>query len=131
MSARPIRVLVVDDSAVVRKLVTDALKTDPEYAVTLNRRFATEASGYGITSVQLMADPLPIAETVKYLVQADVPIRWKTYRFPMRPAGRDLIDSAPPVHSGAGRFVLEPGCPGRGRARRQNGLRIRRGGEAR
>ena len=97
MSARPIRVLVVDDSAVVRKLVTDALKTDPEYAVTLNRRFATEASGYGITSVQLMADPLPIAETVKYLVQADVPIRWKTYRFPMRPAGRDLIDSAPPV----------------------------------
>ena len=74
-----------------------ALKTDPEYAVTLYRRFATEASGYGITSVQLMADPLPIAETVKYLVQADVPIRWKTYRFPMRPAGRDLIDSAPPV----------------------------------
>ena len=33
MSARPIRVLVVDDSAVVRKLVTDALKTDPEIEV--------------------------------------------------------------------------------------------------
>jgi two-component system chemotaxis response regulator CheB len=33
MSARPIRVLVVDDSAVVRKLVTDALKSDPEIEV--------------------------------------------------------------------------------------------------
>lgn len=33
MSARPIRVLVVDDSAVVRKLVSDALKADPEIEV--------------------------------------------------------------------------------------------------
>jgi two-component system chemotaxis response regulator CheB len=33
MSARPIRVLVVDDSAVVRKLVSDALKLDPEIEV--------------------------------------------------------------------------------------------------
>ena len=33
MSARPIRVLIVDDSAVVRKLVSDALKTDPEIEV--------------------------------------------------------------------------------------------------
>lgn len=33
MSARPIRVLIVDDSALVRKLVTDALKTDPEIEV--------------------------------------------------------------------------------------------------
>ncbi|MBI5766907.1 MAG: chemotaxis response regulator protein-glutamate methylesterase [Verrucomicrobia bacterium] len=33
MCARPIRVLVVDDSAVVRKLVTDALKTDPDIEV--------------------------------------------------------------------------------------------------
>lgn len=33
MSARPIRVLVVDDSAVVRKLVSDALKSDPEIEV--------------------------------------------------------------------------------------------------
>ena len=33
MSVRPIRVLVVDDSAVVRKLVSDALKSDPEIEV--------------------------------------------------------------------------------------------------
>src|ERR1043165_6544706 len=33
MSAAPIRVLVVDDSAVVRKLVSDALKSDPEIEV--------------------------------------------------------------------------------------------------
>lgn len=33
MSARPIRVLVVDDSAVVRKLVTEALRSDPEIEV--------------------------------------------------------------------------------------------------
>lgn len=33
MTVRPVRVLVVDDSAVVRKLVTDALKHDPEIEV--------------------------------------------------------------------------------------------------
>ena len=33
MSPRPIRVLVVDDSAMVRKLVSDALKHDPEIEV--------------------------------------------------------------------------------------------------
>lgn len=33
MSAAPIRVLVVDDSAMVRKLVTDTLSTDPEIEV--------------------------------------------------------------------------------------------------
>jgi two-component system chemotaxis response regulator CheB len=33
MSAKPIRVLIVDDSAVVRKLVSDALKSDPEIEV--------------------------------------------------------------------------------------------------
>ncbi len=33
MSNRPIRVLIVDDSAVVRKLVSDALKGDPEIEV--------------------------------------------------------------------------------------------------
>jgi two-component system, chemotaxis family, protein-glutamate methylesterase/glutaminase len=33
MLSRPIRVLIVDDSAVVRKLVSDALKTDPDIEV--------------------------------------------------------------------------------------------------
>lgn len=33
MSSRPIRVLVIDDSAVIRKMVTDALRTDPSIEV--------------------------------------------------------------------------------------------------
>lgn len=33
MSRRPIRVLIVDDSAVIRKLVSDSLKNDPEIEV--------------------------------------------------------------------------------------------------
>ena len=33
MSPRPIRVLVIDDSAVIRKMVTDALRTDPAIEV--------------------------------------------------------------------------------------------------
>jgi CheY-like chemotaxis protein len=32
-AARPIRVLIVDDSAVVRKLVSDELRSDPEIEV--------------------------------------------------------------------------------------------------
>lgn len=74
-----------------------ALKTDHADAVALYRRFATEARTYGITSVQLMEDPLPIDDAVKDLVEADVPIRWQTYRFPMRAATGDTIDSKPPV----------------------------------
>lgn len=74
-----------------------ALKTETADAVALYRRFAAEARTYGITSVQLMEDPLPIDDAVKDLVQADVPIRWRTYRFPMRAAGGDTIDTKPPV----------------------------------
>ena len=45
--------------------------------------FAVEARGFGITSVQLMANHLPGAQTSKYLVEADVPIRWRAFRWPM------------------------------------------------
>jgi predicted amidohydrolase YtcJ len=74
-----------------------ALKTEHADQVALYRRFAAEARSYGITSVQLMEDPLPIDDAVKDLVEANVPIRWQTYRFPMRPAGSETIDSKPPV----------------------------------
>jgi len=74
-----------------------AMQTDPADVVGAYRRFAAEARGFGITSVQLMADPLPITDVSKYLVQADVPIRWRTYRFPMREAGADTTDSRPPT----------------------------------
>jgi predicted amidohydrolase YtcJ len=71
--------------------------TDPAEAVEVYRRFATEARGFGITSVQLIADPLPIETLSKYLVDANVPIRWRTYRFPIREAGGDTTDSRPPT----------------------------------
>lgn len=73
------------------------IKTEPADAVSTYRRFATEASSFGITSVQLMADTLPIADVSKDLVEANAPIRWKTYRFPMRTAGGETTDSRPPL----------------------------------
>lgn len=73
------------------------LKTEPADAVAAYRRFASEASAFGITSIQLMADTLPIADVSKDLVDANAPIRWKTYRFPMRAAGRETTDSRPPL----------------------------------
>jgi predicted amidohydrolase YtcJ len=44
-----------------------------------------------------MEDPLPIVDAVKDLVEANLPIRWQTYRFPMRAADAETIDSKPPV----------------------------------
>ena len=70
-----------------------ATKTSPAAAAARYRAVAAEALGYGITTLQLIADPLPIAETGKRLVEANSPIRWKAYRFPMRAAGGETIDS--------------------------------------
>ena len=72
-----------------------ATKTSPAAAAARYRAVAAEALGYGITTIQLMADPLPIAETGTRLVEANSPIRWKAYRFPMREAGGETIDSRP------------------------------------
>ncbi len=72
-----------------------ALTVPPSMAADLYRKFAIEASGFGITTIQLIADPLPIAETSKRLVEANAPMRWRAYRFPMREAGGDTIDSRP------------------------------------
>jgi len=70
-----------------------ATKASPAAAAARYRAVAAEALGYGITTLQLIADPLPIAETGKRLVEANSPIRWKAYRFPMRAAGGETIDS--------------------------------------
>ena len=72
-------------------------KTEPADIVSSYRRFATEAAGFGITSVQLMGNALPIADASKYLVEAATPIRWKVFRFPMREDGGDTIDSRSPL----------------------------------
>jgi len=72
-----------------------AQKADAAEVVRLLREFAAEARAGGITSVQLMSNALPIAEMSKRLVEADVPIRWRVFRVPMREAGGDTIDSRP------------------------------------
>jgi len=76
----------------VRRL---GIKTDPAEAIALYRKFAAEAIGYGITSTQLMGDALPIADLSRRLVEADVAMRWKVYRFPIREAGGDTTDGRP------------------------------------
>lgn len=71
--------------------------TEPADIVASYRRFATEASGLGITSVQLMGNALPIADVSKYLVEGATPLRWKVFRFPMRESGGETIDSRSPL----------------------------------
>lgn len=72
-------------------------KTEPADIVASYRRFAAEASRFGITSVQLMGNALPIADVSKYLVEAATPLRWKVFRFPMRESGGDTMDSRSPL----------------------------------
>lgn len=74
-----------------------ATKVEPADIVSSYRRFAAEASGLGITSVQLMGNALPIAGLSRYLVEAATPIRWKVFRFPMREDGGETIDSRSPL----------------------------------
>jgi predicted amidohydrolase YtcJ len=72
-------------------------KTEPADIVASYRRFAAEASRFGITSVQLMGNALPIADVSNYLVEAATPLRWKVFRFPMRESGGDTMDSRSPL----------------------------------
>ena len=71
--------------------------TDPADIVSSYRRFAAQAAGFGITSVQLMGNALPIADVSKHLVEAATPLRWKVFRFPMRESGGETIDSRSPL----------------------------------
>jgi predicted amidohydrolase YtcJ len=74
-----------------------ALKADAAEVVRIYRQFASEASAWGITSTQLLGDALPIAEASRRLVEAKIPIRMKVFRFPMREAGAETMDSRPPL----------------------------------
>ncbi len=85
-----------------------AAKTDPADIVSAYRRFAAEASGFGITSIQLMANALPIADVSKYLVEAATPIRWKAFRFPMRESGGR--DDRQPVAAAAAADAARSTC---------------------
>ena len=74
-----------------------ALKADAAQVVSLYRQFAAEASAWGITSTQLAGDALPIAESSRRIVEANIPIRMRVFRFPMREAGAETMDSRPPL----------------------------------
>jgi len=74
-----------------------AMTADAADAVASFRRFAAQARAYGITSVQLMEDALPIDVAAKDLIEADLPMRIKVYRFPIRGAGGETMDSKPPL----------------------------------
>jgi predicted amidohydrolase YtcJ len=74
-----------------------ALATEPAEIVRIYRQFAAEASAWGITSTQLLGDALPIAEASKRIVEANIPMRVRMFRFPMREAGAQTLDSRPPL----------------------------------
>ena len=72
-----------------------AIKTDAKEILRIYRAFAAQALAWGITSTQLLGDALPIAEASKRLVEANIPLRMKVFRFPMREAGAETMDSRP------------------------------------
>lgn len=71
-----------------------AIKTDAAEVVRTYRQYAAEARAFGITSTQLLGDALPAAETSKRLVEADLPMRWKFFRYPIG-VGGETMDSRP------------------------------------
>jgi predicted amidohydrolase YtcJ len=80
-------------SLLQRKLATLA---DPAEAVRLYRAYAAEARTFGITTTQLLGDSLPAADASRALVAADVPMRWRYFRFPIVVNG-ETLDSRPPL----------------------------------
>jgi predicted amidohydrolase YtcJ len=72
-----------------------ALKTDASEVVRIYRQYAAEARTFGITSTQLLGEALPATDASKRLVEADVPMRWKYFRYPIGIAGGDTMDSRP------------------------------------
>lgn len=73
------------------------IKTDSAEAVRIYRQYAAEARTFGITSTQLLGDALPAAEASKRLIEADVPMRWRYFRYPIRLGDNDILDSRPPL----------------------------------
>ncbi len=80
-----------------------AQRVDAAAATEAYRTFAIEAAKLGITSVQLMGDALPINDLMTHLVDARTSLRWHVYRFPIREAGAEKLDSraAPAAAAGA------------------------------
>ncbi|MEW6321944.1 MAG: amidohydrolase family protein [Acidobacteriota bacterium] len=72
-----------------------AAAVDAATAASRFRAFADQALRVGVTSVHLVADQLPVAETVRRILDAGTSIRWRVSRAPLGEAGRDLTDSRP------------------------------------
>lgn len=70
--------------------------TEPDDVARLYRRYAADARTFGITSTQLLGDYLAAADASKALVSADVPMRWRYFRFPIVMDGT-TFDSKPPL----------------------------------
>jgi predicted amidohydrolase YtcJ len=80
-------------SLVARRFATKTAQAD---AIRIYKDFADQARRYAITSVQLLGDPLPAADASDALVAADLPMRWKYFRFPIG-IGNTTLDSRPPM----------------------------------
>jgi predicted amidohydrolase YtcJ len=61
------------------------------------RRLANEAVGYGITTIQAMANSVPAAELQSMLGEASAPIRWRVIRFPVSLGEDDDRESLAPL----------------------------------
>jgi predicted amidohydrolase YtcJ len=72
------------------------MQTDPAEVVRIYRQYAAEARALGITSTQLAGEALPAADASKRLAEADVPMRWKFFRYPIRLGADDTMDGRPP-----------------------------------
>jgi predicted amidohydrolase YtcJ len=72
-----------------------AAKTDPAEVLRIYRQYAAEARALGITSTQLLGEALPAAEASKRLAEADLPMRWKFFRYPIRLAADQTMDGRP------------------------------------
>ena len=72
-----------------------ALKSDRADSIASLRRFAADARGFGITSAQLMSTTWPAPRIASDLVDANLPLRWRVYRFPVREAGGETVDGRP------------------------------------
>jgi len=71
------------------------MKTDPDEVVRIYRQYAAEARALGLTTTQLLGEALPAADASKRLVEADLPMRWRYFRYPIRLGGNDTMDSRP------------------------------------
>ncbi|PAP75603.1 amidohydrolase [Rubrivirga marina] len=65
---------------VVRRLSDPLTRAD---AVATYRAFADQMVRWGVTSVQQMENDRPLAETLAALAEADVPLRWGVFAWPM------------------------------------------------